>query len=737
MATHNPLPLFEAHGVVFEGFTDDQAYGVCPFTGKSKKFYVHRVTGLWDSKTAGKSGNPDQFLTEIAVVYAQQLTPVLLKKLAADRGIPVDAFHGWRVGWNGQEYTIAAAGPDGIVTDIRFYTPGKKMRSTVGGKTNLFGADRLRDGKTDMAFVCEGEWDAIAWAWALKTAGKVGAVVGVPGAATFKNEWATVLRGRRLFLMYDNDTAGREGMVRTSERCANTATSIAGLQWRDDDPDGWDVRDEVKANSGNVVRVQAMVRSLMGRFAPVAVTKGMKDQVKVETPVERNGHHHPRGDANTFHADPTLRRSKWLHGPSITEVEGVFKKWLFLDNTDALRVMLACVVSQNIDGSPIWVFLVAPPGGSKTEHLNSLSMVQNVMMTSSLTPHSLISGANFKSNEDPSLIPQLDGKILVIKDFTAIIGMRDNDKEEIFAILRDAYDGHCGKVFGNGIQRKYDSRFTILGAVTPRIYDLGSDHASLGERFLKFTLGDNLDHTSEEDIIRRAITNINRETRMREEMADVVNAFLTKTVRTDRVPTIPLELMELIINLSRFGARLRGTVSRDTYRNDIITSRPSAEVGSRLGVQMAKLGQSLALVAGRDVVTMDEYRLLKKTMLDTIPQRLEDVIRLMVRTCPTSKDSISSKELEALTRYPSSTIGRLMQDLVVLNVVRMDRTEGRIRYTLSDYIRTAIAGARLYTTDEEFTRKTQLTLRARKKRRPTKPAPVPAPIMPAQRSAGR
>ena len=41
-------------------------------------------------------------------------------------------------------------------------------------------------------------------------------------------------------------------------------------------------------------------------------------------------------------------------------------------------------------------------------------------------------------------------------------------------------------------------RFTVLAAVTPSIYALGSSHAALGERFLKFGIGDNLIHHDED-----------------------------------------------------------------------------------------------------------------------------------------------------------------------------------------------------------------------------------------------
>ncbi|TXH09895.1 MAG: hypothetical protein E6R03_16050 [Hyphomicrobiaceae bacterium] len=715
-AKSNPLHLFEAHGIVFSHFTDTQAVGACPWTGKDGKFYVNKTSGLWDSKTAGKSGNPQEFLRQMADLYAKHFVGKRAETLALDRGIPVEAFESFHVGWNGRYYTIPSYAPDGTVTDIRFYSLGGKMRSTPGARAGLVGVHTLRVDTTGVVYVCEGEWDAMAWAYTLTTLGRTGAVIGVPGSSTFKPDWAFALRGKRIFAMYDADDAGRDGLRIVAERCANTAASIAGLEWPDDTPQGWDVRDEVK-RAIKADTLPALVKTLMGRFAPIVMAKGMKPKAKAPLPADPD---RPGVSGNTDPEAPSLGKpSRWTTAPTLADVERTFRKWLYLDSMDALHVMLATVVSQTIDGAPIWVFLVAPPGGSKTEHLNSLSWVQQVYMTSSLTPHSLISGANYKNNEDPSLIPRLDGKVMVIKDFTAILGMRDADKEEIFSILRDAYDGHCGKVFGNGIERAYQSRFTILGAVTPAIYTLSGNHAALGERFLKFTLGDNIEHKAEDDIVRRAITNINRETSMRDELADAVNAYLTRTVRTATVPTLDDAMVTRIIALSKFGARMRGTVTRDTYRHEIMTSRPSAEVGSRLGVQMAKLGQSLAMVRGAPAVGMREYALLKKVMLDTIPQRLEDMVRCIVRASPHAEAWVRYDDVMAMTRYPLATVKRLIQDLHVLGVVHRRMDAGRATWALSPYMRGTIAAAGLYTTDQERNRRSSAPLRAR--RRPGTP----------------
>ena len=150
---------------------------------------------------------------------------------------------------------------------------------------------------------------------------------------------------------------------------------------------------------------------------------------------------------------------------------------------------------------------------------------------------------------------------------------------------------------------------------------------------------------------------------------------------------------------------MRGTVSRDTYHNDIITSRPSAEIGSRLGIQLAKLGKSLAVVYDHARVGEPEYNILKKVMLDTVPQRTEDIIRFMIKNNPSMKTPISTADLSHITRYPQATVSRLLQDLNVLDIVQRHGQDGAYRHTwsLSPYIQNTIRGAGLYQTEDELT----------------------------------
>jgi hypothetical protein len=699
------LRPFEVHGVHFTGSSGNQAIGNCPFTDREEKFYVNRDNGLWDSKTAGLSGSLPRFLEEISKLYVENISSKHKKKLAADRGVPVAAFKGFDLGFTGKKFTLPIRNHKGRVQDIRLYSPGSRIISTAGCKTGLLAGHKLASLATDQpVYVCEGEWDCVAMAWLLSSQGKPGLAVAVPGASVFKEPWVEWFRGRDVVACYDHDDAGVAGELLLTKRLRYVARNIRYVHWPEAVETGFDLRDWISFGAVTKKTPKKCFSVLQSLIK--AKPRGMEDNDDTEEQPERE--------------------TEWKRPAKFKDVIERFKKWLYLKDTYAIEMMLAVALSNKIEGDPLWMFLVAPPGGAKTETLTSLALAADVHMTSSLTPRSLISGSTLRNGGDPSLIPKLNGRLLVIKDFTSILSMRDIDKDEIFGILRDAYDGRCGKEFGNGVTRSYQSRFTVIAAVTPVIYEVSQQHQSLGERFLKICTGDNLKHESEEQIIERSIENINQEVQMRWELQDVVQSYLSRPVSTASLPELPKPMVRRIIALAKFGARMRGIVKRDLYRNEVMTSRPSAEVGSRLGKQIAKLAQSLALVHRRKIVGEHEYAMCKKTILDTIPQRTEDVVRCLIKETETIDDSISTRTVSAKTRYPLATVQRVLADLNVLDIVDRTGPANKNEWTIGSYIRECIREARLYTTKEEQERKgPKVVVRVLKKAKRYRRAVIP------------
>lgn len=96
--------------------------------------------------------------------------------------------------------------------------------------------------------------------------------------------------------------------------------------------------------------------------------------------------------------------------------------------------------------------------------------------------------------------PKLDGKVLIIKDFTSILSKKSEDQTAIFADLREAYDSYLEKSFGSGAgTKRYHSRFRLIAGVIDVIDMYRVVHSLLDERFLKCRLS-----TSAEDAIDRA-----------------------------------------------------------------------------------------------------------------------------------------------------------------------------------------------------------------------------------------
>lgn len=118
------------------------------------------------------------------------------------------------------------------VVTLRGKKIGGNTIATQGASLGLFGVDNVRTQEGDV-YVCEGEFDTMY----LDQLGYP--AVGIPGADTFKEEWATWFEGvRRVFVVLDADDAGRKG--------AEKVKSVLGAKTRLVElplPDGEDTTD--------------------------------------------------------------------------------------------------------------------------------------------------------------------------------------------------------------------------------------------------------------------------------------------------------------------------------------------------------------------------------------------------------------------------------------------------------------------------------------------------------------
>ncbi len=625
------------HGVTFSASTaSDQAVGTCPFCGKEKHLYVNKTTGAWDCKKGCGAGGLISFLKKKAEANQDRFKGKVALKLSEHRGMQRRTLRAWGVGWDGKSYTVPVEGT-GKFTDLRRYLTGmNRGLNTTGSKIGLLG----KDNGSKKVWLCEGEWDAMALWECFQQLEVKDTVLAVVGAGSFPKSAVDLMQDREVFVLFDNDDGGVKGAVRVSNMLQGIAKSLQFVHWPERFEKGYDIRDLYKAKGKNLFTA---IKKMLKPQPPGALQESESDD-------------RPTGDGLS----------------ELLTIKG-YREWLHLPDPDVLAVLFGSVFANRFDGDPLWLFFVDAPGGGKTELLMSLTMAALITTTTSLTPHTLVSGANFAGAGDPSLIPKLDGKVLVVKDFTTILNMNPLQRDDIFGVLRDAYDGVTEKYFGNGVHRRYESYFGILAGVTPAIEAYAHMSSVLGERFLKYRMPTQDTVTKGDIAIDRALDNIAGESRMREELMAVAAQVLDLEVSATVPPDLPAEYKAKIKGLAQWLSVLRGVVQRDRYTGQVL-SKPVKEVGTRLAKQLAKLAMGVAVYRRKKVVDESCYRIVVEVARGTAPERVEEIIKQLYLN--SDYGSLPTRKLAKFARFPVETVLAVLQDLEMLKLVKLV-TEGK------------------------------------------------------------
>lgn len=184
------------------------------------------------AKDKAKDNKPvtDPIDPEKVTAWSRKLfsASLYLAQLIEERGLTEATIKEWKLGWDGNRYTIPVYDKNGTLVNVRRYTmnPGPKgdkvLNITGHGSARLFRPDILKE--NDEIVVCEGEMDCII----LNQYG-IPAVTHTGGAMTFSNSWAVEFSGKKVWICYDNDDAGRKGAARTGKMLAAFADNVYGI----------------------------------------------------------------------------------------------------------------------------------------------------------------------------------------------------------------------------------------------------------------------------------------------------------------------------------------------------------------------------------------------------------------------------------------------------------------------------------------------------------------------------
>ncbi len=394
----------------------------------------------------------------------------------------------------------------------------------------------------------------------------------------------------------------------------------------------------------------------------------------------------------------------------LAKVKKTFSRWLYIEDDDFIDVGLATVVAHAFPGDPVWLFLVAASGSGKTEFLNALR-TDRVYPLSQVTQNTFVSGLNQPGKKDPSLLPELDGKVVVIKDFTAILSENPKTRSQIFGQLRDIYDGSTAKAFGSGVRtRRYDCHVGLIAGVTPAVERYQTLDQALGERFLNYRIS----YDNPDKAVEMAMRNAGSQAQMRGELGSVVSEFLDhKWPDTSDDVTIPDAIAEMIRSLASSVATLRTAVPKS--RSGEVEYVPETEVATRLVVQLTKLGAALSLIRGKGELGESEYAVLLKVARHSVPSVRMRLVSALLRLSGAANGFVATTELAEETLFATNTVRSVMDDLALLGMVER-KGNNPIQWRVSRRLKDMLAHSELLLIDHKLEQSiVQLPMCAREK----------------------
>lgn len=503
--------------------------------------------------------------------------------------------------------------PKGDGKDFKVFhsdTNGQWIAGIPGVRRVLYGLpELLRADPSEPVFIVEGE----------KHVDKLielgfAATCNPFGAGKWKDDYSQHLKGRCVVILPDGDEPGRKHARQVAESLRGIAVSTKVLELPGLPPKG----------------------DILNWFDAGHVADDLRNLIK------------------KAHKDT---------GEALDKCIETVHKWLLLPDDSVVRYLMALVVANRLPGDPVWGFIVAPSGGAKTELLNALNDVPEIYPLSDLTPQTFISG--FVKNKKASLLLRLKpGTILTLKDFTTILQLHRDSRQQILSQLREIADGSYIKEFGTGQRIAWEGKLGFIAGVTPIIDQHRSFYAVLGERFLQIRPR----LPARKDLAKAARQGTGKEEEMRGELREAM-ADCIADVDFSIIPEWPEDLADPLDNLATLCATARSGVVRDSSYSRELQMIPEPEVPTRLIKQLVKLGQASTMLRGADKVEVEDYELVKKVAMDTIPATRWKILQAL----HTESDFVPTSTVATTVGLPTTTTKRYLGDLEGLRLVVGDK----------------------------------------------------------------
>jgi len=317
---------------------------------------------------------------------------------------------------------------------------------------------------------------------------------------------------------------------------------------------------------------------------------------------------------------------------TLKEVKDAYKSVFYMkdENDGVLDVILAVTISTWTGNDGIWLLLIGGPSTGKTECLNIVTALPFVHTISTLTENTFLSGMKLKAGQEASLLHRIGPKgVLVFKDFTTVLGLRDDRRTEILNQMREIYDGKIVKSTGNGEDNNWEGKINVLAATTEVIYSEANKQAANGIRFFNYVMPK---MTMDEEMMmaKKSKKMINHAKSKRDWLKEITREYIEGILENigQELPQIPEEFSDRIRNLAYVITKARAATDHN-WKGDVEFVHEKESI-TRLVNQMEILAQTFMLMNHGNSSEKHEG-IIFKILMDSIPKYSRRVIEIMMK----------------------------------------------------------------------------------------------------------
>lgn len=377
---------------------------------------------------------------------------------------------------------------------------------------------------------------------------------------------------------------------------------------------------------------------------------------------------------------------------TVEELENEVSKVFLIVDRGVIKVLVATVIANRLKLDPVWLMLVAPSSGGKSELITALNGLKFMFPISDITMNTFASGFRGKPGEETSLLWKANYGIFSFKDFTSILSKNKEAKKEIMGQLREIYDGSYDKKTGNGRDTAWKGKIGAIAGATEMIYESMQDLSAMGDRFVMYSI----DQPDRREVSRRVLANTTDMAAKRQHIQDCFTSYINYVLAhiDAESPKLTEKTRDELLDVADFATAARSAVMTN-FKTGAVDFVPSKEMPMRVTTQLYNLAAAFLVmnkarpdyqmrkVHDSDTLAPEYTEILYKVAMDSIPKKR----RMALQALATYQSGVSSGGLAALLNYPTETVKSWLYALNGLGITTRLKGRGSDEWILKDEYR--------------------------------------------------